>query len=90
MGARKTPDFQRLGDRREDLLDLLGEDRAKAALVELLELAGGDRLADAVRRLGAEVRGDQRFLDVVERRGVERGAAGQAGEVVGDLARRFS
>ena len=31
--------------------------------------------------------GDQRFFDVVQRRGVERGAAGQAGEVVGDLFR---
>ena len=40
--ARKAPDVERLGDRREDLLDLLGEDRAQAALVELLELAGGD------------------------------------------------
>ena len=45
---------------------------------------GGDRLADAVRRLGPEVGGDQRFLDVVERRGIERGAAGEAGEIVGD------
>ena len=55
-----------------------------AALVEPLELLRGDRLADAVRRLGAEVGGDQRLLDLVERRGVERGAAGQAGEIVGD------
>ena len=84
-GRGKAPDFQRLGDRREDLLDLLGEDRAKPALVELLELAGGDRFADAVRRLRAEVGGDQRLLDVVEGRGVERGAAGEAGEIVGDL-----
>ena len=27
--ARKAPDFQRLGDRSEDLLDLLGEDRRR-------------------------------------------------------------
>ncbi len=70
--ARKAPDFQRLGDRSEDLFDLLGEDRAKAALVEPLELLAGDGFADAVRRLGPEVGRDQRFLDVVERRGVER------------------
>ena len=83
-GRGKAPDFQRLGDRSEDLLDLLGEDRAKPALVEPLEFLAGNRLADPVRRFRAEVGGDQRFLDVVERRRVERGAAGQAGEIVGD------
>jgi hypothetical protein len=46
--AGKAPDFQRLGDRSEDLFDFLGEDRAKAALVEPLEPLLGDRLADAV------------------------------------------
>ena len=75
--AREAPDVERLGDRREDRLDLLGEDGAQAALVELLEAAGGDRLADALRRFGAEVGGDQRFLDVVEGRGVERRVAGR-------------
>ena len=76
LRAREAPDLERLGDRGQDLLDLLGEDRAQAALVELLEPPGGDRLADAVRRLGAEVGGDQRLLDLVERRGVERGLLG--------------
>ena len=47
----------------------------------------GDRLADALRRLGAEVGGDQRLLDVVERRGVERLPGGQAGEILADLVR---
>ena len=85
--AREAPDFERLGDRREDLLDLLGEDGAKAALVELLEALRGDRLADPARRLGAEVGGDQRLLDVVERRRVERRRGDQAGEIVGDPLR---
>ncbi len=76
-GRGKAVDFQRLGDGREDLLDLLGKDRAQPALVELLEPARGNRLADALRRLGAEVGGDQRFLDIVEGRGVERGLGGQ-------------
>ena len=80
----KTPDFQRLGDRSEDLFDLLGEDRAKAPLVEPLELLLRDCLADPVRRLGPEIGRDQCLLDVVERRGIERGAAGEAGEIVGD------
>ena len=86
-GRGKAADFQRLGDRREDLLDLFGEDRAQAALVEPFELLPGDRFADAVRRFGAQVGGDQRFLDIVERRGVERRAAGQAGEVIGNPVR---
>ena len=76
MRAREAGDLERLGDGREDRLDLLGEDGAQPALVELLEAARGDRLADALRRLGAEVGGDQRLLDIVERRGVERGLAG--------------
>ena len=84
MRTWKAPDFQRPGDRGQDRFDLFGEDRAQPALVEPLELLPGDRLADSVRRLGAEVRGDQRLLDVVERRGVERRAAGDPGEVVGD------
>ncbi len=82
--AREAPHLERLGDRREDLLDLLGEDGAKAALVELLEAARGDRLADSARRFGPEVGGDQRLLDVVERRRVERLLGDQAGEIVGD------
>ena len=80
----KARDFQRLGDRSQDLFDLLGKDRSKAALVEALELLLRDRLADAVRCLRTEVGGDQRFLDVVERRRVERRAAGEAGQIVGD------
>jgi hypothetical protein len=50
--AGKAPHFERLRDRSEDLLDLLGEDRAQPPLVEALELLARDRLADAVRRLG--------------------------------------
>ena len=76
--AGEAPDVERLGDGREDLLDFLGEDGAQAALVELLEALGGDGFADALRRFGAEVGGDQRLLDVVERRGVERGLGRQA------------
>ena len=83
-GRGKPHDFQRLGDGREDLLDLFGQDRSEAAFVEPLELLLRDRLADSVRGFGPEVGGDQRFLDVVERRRVERGAAGEAGEIVGD------
>ena len=82
--AGKARDFQRLGDRGEDLFDLFGEDGAEAPLVEPLELLRRDRLANPVRRLGPEVGSDQRFLDVVERRGVKRGAAGQSREIVGD------
>ena len=37
-----------------------------------------------MRGFGAEIGGDQCLLDVVERRGVERGAAGEAGEIVGN------
>ena len=37
-----------------------------------------------MRGFGAEVGRDQRFLDVVERRRVERRAAGEAGEIVRD------
>ena len=55
---------------------------AKAAFVEALELLAGDGFADAMRRFGTEIRRDQRFFDVVERRRVERRAAGQAGEIV--------
>ena len=84
MRSGKTPDFQRLGDGCEDLLDLIGENRAEAALVETLEFLGGDSFADAMRGFGAEIGGDQCLLDVVERRGVERSAAGEAGEIVGN------
>src|SRR6185369_12378233 len=55
------------------------------ALVERLESFAGNGVADPVRRFRAEVGGDQRFLNVVEGRRVERGAAGQAGQIVGDL-----
>ena len=72
-GRGKAVDFERLGDRSEDFLDLFGEDGAKAALVELVEALAGNRLADPLRRFGAEVGRDQRFLDIVEGRGVERG-----------------
>ena len=80
--AGEAPDVERLGDGREDLLDLLGEDGAKAALVELLETPVGDAVADPLRRFGAEVGGDQRLLDIVEGRGVER--------LFLDQARRYS
>ncbi len=82
MRARKTGDFQRPGDGREDLLDLVGEDRAETALVEPIKLLPGDGFADAVGCFGTEIGGDQGFLDIVERRGVERGAAGQPGEII--------
>ncbi len=84
MRARKSPHFQRLGDRSEDLLDLFGENGAKASLIEMFEFLLRDRLADSAGGFGAEVGRNQRLLDVVERRGVERGAAGEAGEVVGN------
>ena len=44
----------------------------------------GNRFADSVRCFGAEIGGDQRLLDVVEGRSVERRAAGEAGQIVGD------
>ena len=80
----KTPDLQWLRDWREDLLDLLGQDRPKAPFVEPFEFLGSDGFPNAARRLRTQVRGNQRFFDIVERRGVERRAAGQACEVVGD------
>ena len=69
---RKAPDVERLGDRRQDLLDLLGQDGAQPALVELLEAPRGNRFADPLRRFGPEIGCDQRFLDIVEGRRVER------------------
>jgi acyl transferase domain-containing protein len=68
---------------------VFGEDRAKPALVELFEPAGGDRLANPVRGFRAEIGRDQRFLDVVEGRGVERLLLDEAAEVVGDLLGSF-
>src|SRR6185503_10607926 len=69
--------------------DFLGEDGAKAALVQPFESPLRDRLANAVRRLGAEVRRDQRLLNVVESRGIQSGAGGDAGQIVGDPIRGF-
>ena len=89
MRPRKAPDVERPGHRREDLLDLLGEDGAQTALVQLLELAGGNAIADALRRLWTEVGGDQRFLDIVESGGVERLLLDDAGDVVGNLVGGF-
>ena len=65
MRTRKTPDFQRSSDWSEDLFDLFGEDGAETTLVQAFELLLRDGLADAMRRFGPEVRGDQRLLDVV-------------------------
>src|SRR4051812_28035134 len=87
MRAWKTPHLQRLGDRTEDLLDLFGEDGAKASLIELFELLLRDGLADAMRCFGPEIRSDGRFLDSVEGRRIQRGPAGEAGEIVGDAVR---
>ena len=87
--ARKAPYVQRLGDRGEDLFDLLGEDGAQPALVERLEFLAGDRLADPLRRGGAEVGRDQRFLDIVEGRGVERLLVHKPGDILADLVRGF-
>ena len=66
---------------------ILGEDGAEPALVEPLEFLGGDGIADSLRGFGADVGGDQRLLDIVEGRGVESGAAGEAGQIVGKLVR---
>src|SRR5436305_1373753 len=42
-----------------------------------------------MRGLWAQVRRDQRLFNVVERRRIERGAAGEARQIVGDLLRSF-
>src|SRR6185369_13755378 len=84
VGAREAGDFQWLGDRCEDLFDFFRQDRAKSPFVEALELLSCNRLADPVRRFGPEVRGDQRLLDVIEGRRVERRPAREASEVVSD------
>ena len=88
MRAGKAPDFQRLGDRSEDLLDLLGEDRAKAALVELLELLRGRW----PRGCAATPRARGRRRSALPRcRRASRCRAPcwviEAGEIVGDLVR---
>ena len=86
-GRGKPHTSKRLGDRSEDLFDLLGEDGTKAALVEGLEFLAGNRLADALRRGGAEVGRDQRLLDIVEGGGVERLLVHKPGEILADLVR---
>jgi hypothetical protein len=45
--TRKTPHFEGLGDRSEDLFDFLGKDGAEAALIELFEFLASDGFADA-------------------------------------------
>ena len=84
MRPGKSPHVQRLGHGAEDLLDLLGQDGPQAALIQLLVAAGGDGVADTLRGLRPEVGRDQRFLDVVQRRGIERSPAGQAGQIVAE------
>ena len=74
LRAREGVDLERLGDRREDRLDLLGDDDlATPRFVEAaLEALVGEPGADARGGRRAEVGGDQRLLDLVERLVVER------------------
>ncbi len=72
MGARERTDFDRPRDGFEDFFDFLGDDQANAELFEIaLKAPRREPIADARGGAGAEVRGDQRFLNVVERRSVE-------------------
>ena len=81
---RKTPYVERFGDGRQDALYLFGQDRPQPALIELLEPSRGNRLANPLRRRRAHVRRDQCFLDVVERRRVERHLRRQPADVLAE------
>ena len=70
---------------REDLLQLLRDHRADRLLAEAaLEPLAGEPGAHLGRGPRAEVGGDQRLLDLVERRLVQRGLGDQAGEIVAE------
>ncbi len=89
MRAREAPHVERLGHWREDRLNLLGQDGAKPALVELLEPPLGDRTPNPLRCFGAEVGRDQRFLDVVERRRIERDLGREPADILAKPIRGF-
>ncbi len=84
-GRREGVDLQRFGHGREDLGDLLGDNLADLRFSEppleplarqpLAHLGGGGR---------AEIGGDQRFFDLVERIVVQHRLGEQPGEVVAE------
>ena len=92
LRAREGVDLERLGDRAQDLGDLLGDDRADAAPRRAprskRSSASRSRMRAAVTR--AEIGGDQRLLDLVELRVVEPGLADEPGEVVGQPLGRLA
>src|SRR3546814_11062108 len=78
LRARKGVDVERFGDRAQDGSDLVGDDLAQFLDAARHGIAPrGEALADARGHRGAEVGGDQCFLDAVEIVVVEPRLAGQ-------------
>jgi hypothetical protein len=88
LRAREGVHLDRLGDRREDPRDLLGDDGAYAGLVDIAVEPFVRQPGDDARRRGwPKVGGDQRLLDVVERVLVEHRLGEQPGEIVAQPVR---
>ena len=76
LRAREGGNFERLGHRAQDRGDFLRHRLAQLALGNLrTEALFAQRLAHAASGFGAEVRHDQRILDLVERGVVQPGVA---------------
>ncbi len=88
MRARQRSDADRPGDGRQHLLDLVGDDQPDTERLEIaLERLLAQPVADARGGGGAEIRRNQRFLNLVESRRIEaRGA--EIGEIAEQPVRR--
>jgi hypothetical protein len=84
-------DLERLGDRSEDLLQLLRDHLADRILADpALEPFVGEAGADLGGGARAEIGGYQSLLDRVERLGIEGGAGQQPGQIVAEPVRRLA